>query len=152
MEEIQLPNRNTTLESTGAEFFVLSLLLTQGIEAYKSYVNQPGYDLVAVYRATGRTCRIQVKCRTAKKAPKQFLIDNLGSDVVVHVRLNRVAEGEAWSHTSPDVWVLPIQVVERAADPRSKLGKVRLSQIGDLEAYRDAWHVIRAHLENRSTT
>ena len=147
-----MAHKDTSLEWTGAEFLVLSLLLIQGIEAYKTYVNRPGYDLVAVCGATGRSCRIQVKCRTEKKAPKHFLIGNCESDVVVHVRLNRILEGDSWSHASPDIWVLPTEVVAKAIEPTSRLGKVKLSQIPDLETYRSAWHVVRDHLEGQSKT
>ena len=147
-----MARKNTSLEWTGGEFYVLSLLLIQGIEAYKTYVNRPGYDLVAVCGATGRSCRIQVKCRTELKAPGHFLLGNCESDVVVHVRLNRSPEGDSWSHASPDIWVLPTQVVAKAIEPASNLGKVKLSQIPDLERYRNAWHVVRDHLEGHSKT
>ena len=39
---------NTKLEATGAEFLVLGQLLIRGMQAYKSYVNHPGYDLIEV--------------------------------------------------------------------------------------------------------
>ena len=39
---------NTKLEATGAEFLVLGQLLIRGKQAYKSYVNHPGYDLIVV--------------------------------------------------------------------------------------------------------
>lgn len=40
--------QDTKLESEGAEFLVLGLLLVEGVSAYKAYINFPGYDLTAV--------------------------------------------------------------------------------------------------------
>ena len=43
-----IPRLDTKLESDAAEFLVLGRLLLDRIPTYKSYVNYPGYDLVAV--------------------------------------------------------------------------------------------------------
>ncbi len=67
--------RDTRLEATGAEFLVLAHLLMEGIEAHKSYVNYPGYDVVAVNAAKERQCRIQVKSRYYS-SDRAFLIKN----------------------------------------------------------------------------
>jgi hypothetical protein len=42
-----MPRLDSSLEAIGAEFLVLGQLLIQGIQCYKSYVNHPGYDLIA---------------------------------------------------------------------------------------------------------
>jgi hypothetical protein len=76
------------LESEGAEFLVLGQLLIDGIDAYKSYKNYPGYDVVAVSPENDRTAKIQVKSRWQTDA-NGFLIRNLECDFVVFARLNR---------------------------------------------------------------
>jgi hypothetical protein len=44
--------QDTKLESEGAEFIALGLLLTEGIRCFKAYTNFAGYDLVAMNLAT----------------------------------------------------------------------------------------------------
>src|SRR5437762_7551837 len=83
-----MPRQDTRLESEGAEFLVLGQLLIEGIPAYKTYTNQGGYDLVAVWPETNRSARIQVKSRWATDA-NSFLIKRFDCDFVVLVRLNR---------------------------------------------------------------
>ena len=41
-----MPRQSTKLESEGAEFLVLGYLLVEGLQAYKMYVNMPGYDVL----------------------------------------------------------------------------------------------------------
>jgi hypothetical protein len=53
--------QNTKLESEGAEFIVLGLLLIEGIHCFKAYTNFAGYDLTAVNPTSGKSARIQVK-------------------------------------------------------------------------------------------
>ena len=57
--------QDTKLESEGAEFMVLGMLLIEGIHCFKAYTNFAGYDLVAANPASGKTARIQVKSRWA---------------------------------------------------------------------------------------
>ncbi len=40
---------DTSLESAGAEFFVLGHLLIEGIQAFKASTNSPGYDIIATH-------------------------------------------------------------------------------------------------------
>lgn len=42
------PRLDTKLESDAAEFLVLGRLLLERVPTYKSYVNYPGYDFIAV--------------------------------------------------------------------------------------------------------
>ena len=55
---------NTSLQSTGAEFLVLGHLLINGIQAYKSYVNHPGYDLMAVNQTITKPAAFKLKAGT----------------------------------------------------------------------------------------
>ena len=88
-----MPRRDTRLEAQGAEFLVLGQLLVEGIQAYKAYVNMPGYDVVAVNpEAQSRpVARISVKSRWRASA-RGFLINNFDSDFVVVVKLTRRAQ------------------------------------------------------------
>lgn len=81
--------QDTKLESEGAEFLVLGLLLVEGVSAYKAYINFPGYDLTAVNPNTKKVARIQVKSRWATDYDTSFPLKNLDCDFVVHVALNR---------------------------------------------------------------
>ncbi len=84
-----MPRLDTKLESEGAEFLVLGHLLIEGIQAYKSYVNYPGYDLIATNPDTNKSCRIQVKSRWATDFDGGFPIKNFDCDFVVFAALNR---------------------------------------------------------------
>ncbi len=50
---------DSSLESAGAEFLVLGSLLAEGVQTFKAYTNNPGYDLIATNPPLA--CRIQVK-------------------------------------------------------------------------------------------
>ena len=50
-----MPRQDTKLESEGGEFLVLCQFLIEGIPAYKTYTNMPGYDLVATWPDTNRS-------------------------------------------------------------------------------------------------
>ncbi|AKS23488.1 hypothetical protein ABH19_06605 [Leptospirillum sp. Group II 'CF-1'] len=79
---------NTYLESQGAEFLVLGMLLARGIEAYKTYANMKGYDLLAIGNGNGKSLKIQVKSR-ARIGATDFPAKNLGDcDIVCVVVLN----------------------------------------------------------------
>jgi hypothetical protein len=133
---------NSKLESEGAEFLVLGRLLTEKIAAYKTYTNEPDYDLVAVNAKTHRAARIQVKSRWATDAYLGFLISRLGSDFVVHVRLNlgiryrKRKKGEA-DKKAPQFFVLPTRVVRKAKNKKGKMGRVMLTDIPNYERYED---------------
>src|SRR5271165_6988468 len=97
----------------GAEFLVLGNLLIEGIPAYKTYTNLPGYDLVATWPQTNRSARIQVKSRWATDAP-HFLIKTIDCDFVVLVRLNRgyrfaAAARRALPPQEPEYYVLTVK-------------------------------------------
>ena len=77
------------LEAEGAEFLVLGALLVEGIDAYKSYAQMPGYDLIATNPARNRSARIQVKSRWATDFDGGFLVNNFECDLIVFVALNR---------------------------------------------------------------
>lgn len=60
--------QDTKLESAGAEFMVLGMLLVEGIHCFKAYTHFVGYDLTAVNPISGKSARIQVKSRWAEQS------------------------------------------------------------------------------------
>lgn len=153
LEAIEAQERqDTKLESQGAEFLVLGSLLVQGILCYKSYVNFPGYDLLAVAprrKRLDRIARIQVKSRWATDYDKSFPIKSFECDFVVHVALNRGIRFRKPKTRSkhpdvrdPEFYVFPVNVVKRARNVKSKWGKVTITRIRDYEQYKSNWALI----------
>jgi hypothetical protein len=142
---------DSKLEAEGAEFLVLGLLLVEGIEATKAYTNFPGYVL-AFNPQRNRSCRIQVKSRWATDYDKSFPIKNFNCEFVVHVALNRgfryrkrIKEADD-GRRPPQVYVLPVEVVQLAQRPESTWGKVFLRDVADIESYLDRWELVRDFL------
>jgi hypothetical protein len=151
--ERQARRLDSKLESEGAEFLVLGLLLVEGIQATKAYTRFPGYDLLAFSPERNRVCRIQVKSRWATDYDKSFPIKNFDCDFVVHVALNRGYRHRkrlsSGGRQPPLVYVLPVDVVRKAQSPKSTWGKVFLRSMADVEQYIDNWDLIRAFLKIR---
>ncbi|OFY94570.1 MAG: hypothetical protein A3K10_12940 [Bacteroidetes bacterium RIFCSPLOWO2_12_FULL_31_6] len=148
--------QNTKLESEGAEFLVLGLLLVEGVSAYKAYINFPGYDLTAVNPDTKKVARIQVKSRWATDYDTSFPLKNLDCDFVVHVALNR---GYRFSKKNniidngikpPIFYIFPIDVITKA---RKEIGwnKVQIKKVKNLETYINNWSLIKNYLANKQT-
>lgn len=150
--------QNTKLESEGAEFLVLGLLLIEGIHCFKAYTNFSGYDLVAVNPSSGRTARIQVKSRWATDYNRRFPVKNFDCDFLVFAALNRgfrygkyqncTQKAEA-GRKSPNFYCVPVGVARKAQDPSSSWGLVRLSNIPKLSDYEEAWHLIRDFIAHK---
>jgi len=146
---------DSTLEAAGAEFLVLGLLLVEGIQASKAYVNFPGYDIVATDPDAGTAVRVQVKSRWATDYDGGFLIRNFDTDFVAFVELNRgyryrrKQNKEADGRKPPRVFVFPVDVVRDAQSKTSTWGKVFLRSIGDVESYVDHWEQVRQELAAR---
>lgn len=143
-----MPRLNTQLEATGAEFLVLGNLLIRGIQAYKAYLNNPGFDLLAVNPDTNRSCRIQVKSRYATDYGGGFPISNFDCDFVVFVALNRgyryskVKKGTESGIEEPCYYVFPIGVIQDAQNKDEHWNKVHLRYISNIGGYLNAWHLI----------
>ncbi|MBN2472047.1 MAG: hypothetical protein JXN59_15100 [Anaerolineae bacterium] len=144
---------DTKLESSGAEFLVLGHLLIEGIQAFKTYTNFPGYDMVAVNSDADRTCRIQVKSRWATDFDGGFPIKNFDCDFVVFVALNRgyryrrKQSADDKGVKPPEYYVFPVDVLQQAQQPNSSWGKVFLRHIPDVERYVDHWDSIKTFLD-----
>jgi hypothetical protein len=148
--------QNTKLESEGAEFLVLGLLLIEGISAYKAYINFPGYDLTAVNPETKRVARIQVKSRWATDYDTSFPLKSLDCDFVVHVALNRGYRFGKKNNIkdngikSPTFYIFPIDIITKA---RKEIGwnKAQIKRVENLEAYIDNWALIKRYLADQQT-
>ena len=143
---------DTSLESAGAEFLVLGNLLVEGIQAFKAYVNFPGYDIIATNPEGKRSCRIQVKSRWATDFDGGFPIRNFDCDFVILVALNRgyryrrARSAASAGTSSPKLWVLPIDVVRAAQSPTSSWGKAFLRHMSNSDQYVDNWQLIKTFL------
>ena len=143
---------NTSLASQGAEFLVLGHLLVQGIQAYKAYVNHPGYDLVAVNPDTGKACRISVKSRYASDFDGGFPLKNMECDFVVFAALNRgfhygkKGSGQGNGIKAPEFFVFPVELLKPVRKDDA-WNKVYLRDIDGWPGYRDNWDSIKAFLE-----
>lgn len=147
-----MAKQNTKLESEGAEFLVLGLMLIEGIPCYKAYINFPGYDLVAFNSSTGKISRLQVKSRWATNYDKSFPIKNFDCDFVIHVALNRgysfgrkATEADS-GIKSPEFYVFPVDVVRNAQYSNSNWGKIRITKINDFHVYKENWKLIKSFL------
>lgn len=125
---------------------MLGHLLINGIQAYKAYVNHPGYDLLAVNPENNCACRIQVKSRYATDFEGGFPISNFECDFVVFAALNRGYRYAKVNKESgdtgimpPDFYVFPVEVIKSATKQAARWQKVYLRDIADVEQYLDGW-------------
>ncbi|MDE0185254.1 MAG: hypothetical protein OXP71_07320 [Candidatus Poribacteria bacterium] len=134
---------NTKLESKGARFLVLGQMLIRGIDTSMPFEKMSGYDLVATHSDNRLSARIQVRSRWRTDAPK-FNVTNLACDFVVVVKLNRGSKDGTAKVLTPEYFVFPIAVIERA--PRLS-GNVHFDQFRNLEDYRNQWNLIGNFLD-----
>jgi hypothetical protein len=124
---LKVKRRDTRLESEGAEFLVLGNLLIQGILSYKTYTNMPGYDIVATNPEKNTSLKIQVKSRYQTDRDG-FIINNLDSDFVVLVALNRGYPSKKKTEDGvrdPEFYIFPIEYIKNIRDPENPLGQDR---------------------------
>lgn len=139
--------KNTKLEAEGAEFLVLGRLLINGVAAYKTYTNMPGYDLVATNPEHNTSVRIQVKSRWTRKAGG-FLIRRFDCDFVVFVRLNLDGVTSNNKAPDPDFFIFPASIIADAYR-REKMPKFILKDLSDYQQYQDNWSLISSFLANK---
>lgn len=142
--------KNTKLEAEGAEFLVLGHLLINGVAAYKTYTNMPGYDLVATSPEHNTSARLQVKSRWTRKATG-FLISRFDCDFVVFARLNLDGATHNNKVSDPDYFVFPASIVEGAHRP-GKMPKVILKDIPDYQQYQNNWALVSSFLASAPNT
>jgi hypothetical protein len=147
-----MPRLNTKLESEAAEFLVLGHLLLEGISAFKTYTNFPGYDIIATDATNNTSARIQVKSRY-KTDYNGFIINNFDCDFIVLAVLNRgygngpKKNGDT-GIKSPEFYVMPISYILKVWDPNNKWGKINHSRLVDLGKYKDNWSAIKEFMQN----
>jgi hypothetical protein len=146
---------DSRLEAQGAEFLVLGALLTEGILANKSYLNTPGYDLIATNPDRGTSCTIQVKSRWATDYDGGFLIKNKTADFVVFIELNRgyryskPKKGETGKEP-PRFFVFPMDALRNVPTTKG-WGKLLLKYVKpSAEHYLEKWELIGLHLVNKA--
>jgi len=136
---------DTKLESEGAEFLVLGLLLLNRIPTYKTYTNMPGYDLVATNPEKNLSARIQVKSRW-ETGSSGFPIKNYDCDFVVAAFLNRGSKSKNKNVKEPVFYVFPVKLLVDA--PKTDTwNKFYLRYLEDSELYRDNWGLIATFLK-----
>jgi len=146
--------QDTKLESEGAEFLVLGLLLVEGVSAYKAYINFPGYDLTAINPDTKKVARIQVKSRWATDYDTSFPLKNLDCDFVVHVALNRGYRFGKKKNIKdngikpPTFYIFPIDIIAKARNEKG-WNKVQIKKVEKLDSYIDNWQLIKDYLSNQ---
>lgn len=148
----QMPRLNTKLESEAAEFLVLGNLLLEGISAFKTYTNFPGYDLIATDATNNTSARIQVKSRY-RTDYNGFIIKNYDCDFVVLAALNRgygrgpKRNGDT-GIKSPEFYIMPISYILQVRDPGNDWGKINNTRLVDMPTYKDTWGAIKDFLQN----
>jgi hypothetical protein len=145
---------NTALPAHGAEFLVLGHLLVEGIQAYKAYVNNPDYDLLAVNAEAGRTARISVKSRYSVSYDGGFPLQSVACEFVVFAALNRPDPRQEQtivvSAMPAEFYVFPIAVLEPIRKGKAGWHKVFLRDIeGGPEPYRHSWGLIAEYLADK---
>jgi hypothetical protein len=148
---VKSKKQDTKLESEGAEFLVLGLLLIEGVSAYKAYINFPGYDLIATNPILNRIARIQVKSRWATDYDSSFPLKSLDTDFIVHVALNRGYRFGKKKRLKddgiepPTFYIFPVDVLRQV---RNETGwnKVQIKKVENLESYKDNWQLIKDYL------
>ena len=142
---------NTKIPAMGAEFLVLGYLMIDGIQAYKTYDNHPGYDVVAVNQQQYKIARIQIKSRYATDHDGGFLIKNFDCDFVVFVALNRgyryrkSKRGDKINESGikePELYVFPIAEIIKASRHQSVWNKVFIKDIPNSLDYRASLYLI----------
>ena len=138
---------DTKLESDAAEFLVLGRLLLERIPTYKSYVNYPGYDLVAVNPERNTSARIQVKSRY-RTDWDGFIINNFEGwhfvrwFAALNRGYNKAKKSGDKGVREPEFYVLPVAYVAGVRDPKNKWGKITRNRLVGIEQYQNGWAAI----------
>lgn len=147
---------DTTLFSSGAEFLVLSKLLSARIESYKAYEKQEGYDLLSVNVHKKLSATIQVKSKNRLNDSSFYLNkdDKTKSDFYVFAQTNSYKKvGDEYVLVSddeapPKLYVMNIKKVEELKKIDNKgTPYLLLSKVDNKEQYLNNWNQIKDFLE-----
>lgn len=143
--------QDTKLEANGAEFLVLGQLLIRGMQAYKSYLNNKGYDLITVNPEKKTQAKIEVKSRYHTNM-KSFPIKNFESDFVVFCSLNRgskkIMATSILGIKEPEYYIFPTILCKNHAKGRT-WKKFHLSDVNNFEQYKNNWDLIFKFLNKK---
>ena len=94
--------------------------MIDGLQAFRAYANQAGYDLLVVNPQTRRSVKVQVKSRVAVDSGA-FRIKSFDFDFVVFVRLNRGTKvsrkaGQRENVLAPEFYIVPKEAVVSVGD------------------------------------
>jgi hypothetical protein len=139
---------DTTLEAAGAEHLVVGRLLIDGLQAFRAYANQAGYDLLVIDPKTKRSVKVQVKSRVASDSGS-FKIKNFDFDYVVFVRLNRGTklsrkEGRRDGVVEPEFYVVPREKI--LANMKNGIARIAKGWLTD--EFRDDWDSLKKELQS----
>lgn len=144
---------NTKLFSSGAEFLVLSKMLLAGIESYKAYVNQEGYDLLAVNPLKNKSATIQVKSKNFK-GDSSFRLGKKTLpkvDFYVFAQTNSLTRKHAIipdSDMPPNLYVIDVKTVKKYKKTDKKGNQyLLLSSLKDRNIYKDDWGSIKKFIK-----
>ena len=147
------PPRDTKLEADAAEFLVLGRLLLERIPTYKSYVNYPGYDLIATDQERNTSAKIREKSRF-RTDWDGFIIKNRECDFVVFVALNRgfakAKKDGDMGVREPEFYVMPIKYVNDVRDPKNAWDKIVRHRLIGIQEFQNGWGAIREFMSSRT--
>ena len=144
--------------SNGAEFLVLSKLLLTNIQAYKTYINFEGYDLVCVNPEKNLSAKIQVKSKNFKGDSSFYLNDDKKAkpDFYVFAQTNairRKPKSDQYklipdNEIEPKLYLLSTKDVKkyRKKDKKGTL-YILLNSIPNKENYLNNWDKIKKFLK-----
>jgi len=146
---------NTKLFSSGAEFLVLSKLLLAGIETYKAYENQEGYDLLSINAKKNLSAKIQVKSKNFKGDSSFYLNkdDKTKSDFYVFAQTNALKRVKGEPVIIPDsekksnLYVVDLKTVEKYKKIDKKGTPYLLISNIPKEKYLENWGLIKKFLK-----
>jgi hypothetical protein len=144
---------NTQLAASGAEFIVLGKLLLNEIEAYKTYGNFEGYDIVAVNPINNKSCKIQIKSKNFKNDTSFYLNseDKNSTDFYVFCQtniyqyINKVATFR--EDFDPKFFIINSNIVKKfKKNDKKNSDYLLLSSIPEINSYKDNWGQIKKFL------
>ena len=146
---------NTKLFSSGAEFLVLSKLLLAGIETYKAYENQEGYDLLSINAKKNLSAKIQVKSKNFKGDSSFYLNkdDKTKSDFYVLAQTNALKRVKGVPVIIPDsekksnLYVVDLKTVEKYKKIDKKGTPYLLISNIPKEKHLENWDLIKKFLK-----
>lgn len=147
---------DSSIRSDGAETFVQGyIMLELGYPTALASRNMPGYDVIAQNLKNRRSCKIQVKYRSAENSDGFHFI-NFGFDIGVLIvgNIGKVAQSDQTKLGETDFFVFPQGTIKRNSSKNSK-GEFnfpnpnRKKYRKKFERYKNAWVLISKFLDKK---